>query len=196
MLNLREAFPRRLAWLLEQVEKGARVCMISGPQFFMQKRSCEKTGWDSPELLGRIYARALPESLTAEELGAIAQAVLPQASAEDCETIAIGAIAEGEYLASVEQVIKTAKYLAGKAGRIELEAGDINTAIKTVNQSGNLLRQAVEQKDKPRPGRMVRQTAKPLPAPMTSEAVRNRAPAAAMPAPAPQRDSLAEITPG
>lgn len=140
--NLREAFPGRLAWLMEQTEAGAAVCLISGPQFFMQKRSCEKCGWDSPEFASRIHAEALPETLSVEDLTAIAQCALPTASADDCENIAIGAVGSERYLASVDAVVKRAKILSDRAGRNHQTEEDVAQAIHFVSQSDRLLSSA------------------------------------------------------
>jgi len=142
--NLREAFPGRLAWLISQTENGAKVCLISGPQFFMQKRPCEKSAWDSPLFAQSIGNTCeLPDSLSVEDLARVARENLPAASDDDCETIAIFAVGSQRYLASIEAVSKRAKYLADKAGRKEQTPNDIRMAMDFVNQSDTLLAAAL-----------------------------------------------------
>jgi hypothetical protein len=169
----------------------------------MQKRSCDKTGWDSPELKNRIaHIEALPESLTIEELTAVARVVLPDATVEDCEVIASGAVASGKYLVNVENIAKRAKYLAEKSGRIELDASDIEQAILYVGRSDTLLRQTLDQNEPARPGRKPKQSIQPLTAssPRTAQspspAPHNRIGQIPAPAPGQQRANITEISPG
>ena len=144
--NLREAFPTRLAWLMSQTENGAKVCLISGPQFFMQKRPCEKSGWNSPEFAQRFaHIAALPTELSVENLAAIAQKVLPSARAADCTKIAVNAVASERYLVSVKFVAKRAQFIAGRAGRIEPNSEDVEAAIVFVGQSDKFLAAQLEQ---------------------------------------------------
>jgi len=203
VLNLRESFPRRLAWLIDQTERGAGVCMISSPQFFMQKRTCEKTGWDSPEFLSKISeAAALPESLTMEELTEIAGVALPAASADDRDTMALTAVGSTKFLANIQQVSDKAKYIAEKGGRIELTAEDINEAITAVDRSDALLRAATTVSKKPARGGNAAGSKKPLSSSVKSSkpsgTARNAAPAA-VPSPhravIPQRINLTAVTP-
>ncbi len=205
VLNLREGFPKRLAWLIQQTEKGASVCMISSPQFFMQKRSCDKSGWDSPEIRNFLsHVSALPESLTVDEMTAIARTALPLATPDDCVDVAINAVASNKYLANVAAVSKWAQYLADKSGRIELTAADFDQAIECVNKSDTLLRASLEQNQNPKvkPGRKSNRAAQPSSAPVVTinsprppapaEMPRNRIAESPMPATAPERSNLAE----
>jgi hypothetical protein len=144
--NLREAFPGRLAWLLDMVEQGASACMISGPQFFMQKRACEKTGWDSPELREKIFPfENLPDSLAVPDLVAVARVMLPEASEKLLESVALYAFAEDHYLAGLERVAKRAKFLADRNQRTQPTAQDIVTALQFVSGSDNMLRNSLSQ---------------------------------------------------
>lgn len=139
--NLREAFPGRLAWLLDQVDQGASACMISGPQFFMQKRACEKTGWDSPELQEKIFPfEHLPESLELPDILAVARVLLPAASEPVIEAVALYSFGEDHYLAGLERVAKRAKIQAATNGRGQPISQDIHAALKFVSGSDALLR--------------------------------------------------------
>ena len=141
--NLREAFPGRLAWLLDMVKQGASACMISGPQFFMQKRACEKTGWDSPELLEKIFPfKKLPDSLDISDLQAVAHVMLPEASETILESVALYAFSEDHYLAGLERVAKRAKILAERGGRTQPTAQDIVESLKFVSGSDAMLRKS------------------------------------------------------
>lgn len=141
--NLREAFPGRLAWLFEQIQRGASACMISGPQFFMQQRTCEKTGWNSPEFRKKIdHLDRLPDSLSVEDMTAIASVMLPEASAETQEGVAIYAVAQERDLAALEAISKRAQFLAQRAGRKQRTAQDIKAALTFVGGSDKLLRES------------------------------------------------------
>jgi hypothetical protein len=140
--NLREAFPGRLAWLFDQVSKGACACMIAGPQFFKQQRTCEKTGWDSPEFRKKIdHLVRLPDALDVADLTAIAQVMLPEAGQKLQEAVAIYAVGQQRDLAAVEAVSKRADFLARRAGRAQSNKEDIVSALKFVSESDKLLRE-------------------------------------------------------
>lgn len=152
--NLREAFPGRLAWLFEQVQKGASACMISGPQFFMQQRTCEKTGWDSPEFRKKIdHIDRLPDSLSVEDMTAIAGAMLPEAGEQFQEAAAIYAVGQERDLAALEAIAKRAQFLAQRDGRTQRNKQDVMAALKFVSGSDTLLREAFNpaQKSQRRP---------------------------------------------
>ena len=139
--NLREAFPGRLAWLLDQVGKGASACMISGPQFFMQGRACEKTGWDSPEFRKKIdHCDCLPDTLDVSDLAAVVRVMLPEAVERIQDSVAIYAVASGRYLAAVEAVTKRAQFIAQKNGRAQRTSQDVRAALTFVNGSDKMLR--------------------------------------------------------
>ncbi|HSY20269.1 MAG TPA: hypothetical protein VK815_18130 [Candidatus Acidoferrales bacterium] len=160
--NLREAFPTRLAWLIDQTEKGAAVGMISGPQFFMQKRSCDKSAWDTEELQGVFaHVAALPVALTVEEMTSIARAVLPAATDDDCELIAISAVGSERYLANLDATAKRAQFLADRTGRGEMTTGHIGQAIAIVNQSETLLKAALADNPKARKRQPAASAARP-----------------------------------
>jgi hypothetical protein len=140
--NLREAFPGRLAWVLDQADKGAKVCMISGPQFFMQQRACEKMGWNSPELRNRIlHYSNLPDSLGIEDLQAVARVMLPEADETSLAAVAIYSLS-GRYLAALEAVAKRAQFVAQQNGRSQRTSSDVRAALKFVSGSDALLIQS------------------------------------------------------
>lgn len=169
--NLREAFPGRLAWLFDQVAKGASACMIAGPQFFMQQRTCEKTGWNSPEFRKKIdHLDRLPDSLSVEDVTAIARAMLPEASAKYQAAVAIYAVGQQRDLAALEAISKRAQFLAQRAGRTERTAEDVVSALKFVSGSDQLLRESF----KPTP----RTAARPRPLLSSDAAAEETLPAA------------------
>jgi hypothetical protein len=142
--NLREAFPGRLAWLLEQVTPHAPVCLISGPQFFMQRRACEKTAWDTPELRQLIpFYQDLPGELSLDDIMAVARVILPAASDALLLTVAASAMG-GRYLAAVKAVAKRAQFNATAAGRSQPNQRDIVDAIAFDSGSEKRLRTAIE----------------------------------------------------
>jgi hypothetical protein len=141
--NLREAFPGRLAWLFAQVAKGASACMISGPQFFMQQRTCEKIGWNSPEFRKKIpHLDRLPDSLSVEDMTAIARVMLPEADTKVQEAVAIYAVGQQRDLEGLKNVSKRAQVLAQREGRTQRTSQDIISALKFVGGSDKLLREA------------------------------------------------------
>jgi len=161
--NLREAFPTRLAWLIDQTEKGAAVSMISGPQFFMQKRSCDKSAWDSPELQNKLsHIAALPAALTVDEMTGIARAVLAAATDADCELIAISAVGSERFLANLDAVAKRAQFLADRTGKGQVTTDHIGQAIAVVNQSETMLKAALADNPKTRKRQPSAVTARPV----------------------------------
>jgi hypothetical protein len=193
--NLREAFPGRLAWLLDQVANGAAVCLISGPQFFMQQRACEKTGWNSPELQMQIANTVqLPASLSVEDVTAIARIALPGLTEKFLSAVAVVAVSSKRYLASIEAIVKRAQYIAKQNGRQQCDTKDITAAISFVNQSDNLLRNLLSGTQKIAPTRPI--TAEPPATTHSRLPERESNPAGLVPTPAVNRrsDSDAETS--
>ena len=143
--NLREAFPGRLLWVVTQADEGVPICMISGPQFFMAQKSCEKTGWYSPELKKKISnIVALPTELSLEDLTNICRVMLQGVDEDILESLAVCAKASTRYLATVEALIKRAVYIAKGKDRSSCISSDFSEALRFVNASDALLKQPLE----------------------------------------------------
>jgi len=142
--NLREAFPGRLAWVLDMAERGAKICLSARPQFLMKQRDREKTGWNSPELRNKISNFVtLPDSLEIDDLTAVARVMLPEADEDLLESIALYAFGESRYLKGVEAIADRARLIAKRAGRDHCISQDIAAASAFVSGSDHMLRKAI-----------------------------------------------------
>jgi hypothetical protein len=143
--NLRRGHPARIDWIITMANAGVPLVLISTPQFIGSQKAMEKVGWNSAQLTGRISGYVfLPLQLSHEDLMAVAHAVLPEASEKSLMRIASYARLSSRYLAAVETIAKSARYIAEKDNREQCTDTDISSAMKlSVIPSDTMLTQAL-----------------------------------------------------
>jgi len=129
--NLREGYPKRIAWIMDMADKNVPICMISTPQFFSTQKAVEKNGWNSAQLTGRLlHSEFLPLELSQEDLIGVAKAILPEASATVLLALATYARTSARYLAAINSIATRASYIASRSGRDSVTTQDVRTAMK------------------------------------------------------------------
>lgn len=147
--DLRYGFPKRINWVMSMVNQGVPFCLISTPQFLKTLKPMEdKAGWNTPQFQGRLAQyKKLPSELSAEDLTAVAAALLPEADNKTLRIITVYSRASARYLAAIETISTRARYLASRAGRDSAEAEDVRRAMEesVIPSDSNLVR-ALESK--------------------------------------------------
>jgi hypothetical protein len=120
--------------------------MVATPQFIQAQKAMEKTGWNSAQLTGRIkHYEPLQAELSREDLLGVAKSVLPEASIEVLNVLAIYAKTSARYLAAIETISTRARYIAIKARRDKVTTEDVRTAMQeSVIPADNKLLVALE----------------------------------------------------
>lgn len=130
LLPTREAAPRRIAWLMAQINQGVPIALVTTPQFFGDLRHSKKRGWNFAQFEGRVgHYEPLPDELSDSDLELVARATLPEGSAKAVRLLAVHAKASTGYLASIDFAVKRARFIAEGAGRSQVTDGDIAQAI-------------------------------------------------------------------
>lgn len=125
--------PARVNWIMTALANfGVSVALVSCPHFYNAQTRTEKlTGWNSAQFIGRIgHVERLPDKLTISDLLAVARAMLPGADARAHAPLASYAAVSKKHLASIEAVVKRARWLAERQGRGEPTVADVQTALK------------------------------------------------------------------
>jgi hypothetical protein len=198
--NYRQAFPRRIVWVMAMKNAGVPIALISTPQFIEVQKAVEKTGWNAAQLTGRVgHYETLPPMLSREDLRAVAESLLPGAAAEDLKRMAVYACVSARGLAALEAIAKRAEWRAERSGRKIPTAEDIKVAMtESVIPSDTKLKLALGERGNGKLDSMP-ETAAPAVIPSEPAAVRNRlagreqSPA---PASAHRRGDLTELIPG
>lgn len=156
--NYRGALPRRISWLCTAlVNHGVPVILVTTPQFFLARGgTVEKAHFNADQFDGRLmHYEALPDSLSKEDLAAVAKSLLPEGSNATINGLVRYAQSSAKYLAGICAVVTRARYLAKRAGRTSVQAGDARKAVKEgVIPSDKALAAAVTRADqKTRPTR-------------------------------------------
>ncbi len=130
--NYRDAVPFRVSWVMAMVNSGVPVCIITTQQFFDAQKMLEKrSGWNSGQFLGRMaHCEVLPETLSREDLDAVARAFLPDGDAETIKALSLYAKVSAKYLKGIEDAVRRARFLARKEGRDTIMSRDLASAIK------------------------------------------------------------------
>jgi hypothetical protein len=201
--NYRQAFPRRIVWVMVMKNSGVPIALISTQQFIETQKAVERTGWNSAQLTGRVsHYEMLPPQLERADLLAVAESLLPGAAKEDLKHMAVYACVSARGLAALEAISKRAEWRAERASRQVPTAEDIRAAMtESVIPSDTKLKFALAGKRagaSDQPGADAAPTAPsapvpPVPAP-DRVAGRNRV-AKPMPAPAARRANLTELVP-
>ncbi|MBI2928044.1 MAG: ATP-binding protein [Verrucomicrobia bacterium] len=131
--DYRYALPGRITWLMTAlVNHGVGCAIVTTPQFIRTQKVVEKrTAWTSEQFIGRIgLYTSLPDTLTEQDLEAVARSLLPGGDAKSIRTLVRYAQASAKYLAGIEAAVRRARYLAAKDGRTGVNRKDINSAIQ------------------------------------------------------------------
>jgi histone H3/H4 len=142
-------FAKWITWVLTAlVDEEIPVAFVSTPQFTVaQQLTAEKSKWREAQLTGRIaHFEQLPESLSVEDLEAVARAWLPSADNKSIEILVSYAEASDKYLQAIGALAQRAIYLAKKDGRETPTAKDIKEALRAgVIPSDSAIATATEQ---------------------------------------------------
>jgi hypothetical protein len=116
-MNQRYGFPKRIEWLMRMVNMGVPVCCLATPQFIVQQKAAEQSGWNSAQFIGRLgHYEPLPLELGLDDLTAVARFVLPEADKTTVRALAAYARTSARYLAAIDTIAKRARYIAGPCG--------------------------------------------------------------------------------
>jgi hypothetical protein len=132
--RIRDALPRRLNWIMTAlVNHGVSVALITTPQFLKTQRVVEKaTHWTSGQFIGRIsHYETLPETLTEADLAAVARRLFPEGDESAITGLVCYARTSSKYLAGIEQIVKRARFLARRDGRVQASALDVASALES-----------------------------------------------------------------
>lgn len=110
---------------------GVSVALVTTPQFYTAQRHVEKqTGWNSEQFIGRIgHVERLPERLSQADLISVAAALLPEGNTRTLTRLVIYAGISKKHLASIEAIVKRARWLASIDGRAAVTDQDVDAAI-------------------------------------------------------------------
>ncbi len=130
--NLRYSYPNRINWVMTMANHQIPICAIATPQFIEFQKVAEENGrWNSSQLTGRIsHYESLPADLSPEDLMAVAQSVLPEATTNVLRALAVYARSSSRYLAAIDSISKRAKYIAMLAGREVPTSDDVRKAMR------------------------------------------------------------------
>lgn len=125
--------PSRMNWLRTRVaDRGLPTALMITPQSFGHafNRFIKKTKYRFEQFFGRIAKFELPETLTREDVIAVAQNHFPEIALPYLKMIAGRAMQCAGYLQAVTFTAQRARHLAKKAGREgEITEADIERAI-------------------------------------------------------------------
>jgi hypothetical protein len=137
------ASPSRVNWIMTAlVNQGVPVALVTTPQFYVSQKRVEKlTGWTSEQFVGRIgHVERLPDRLEQSDLLAVSRALLPEGDGATLKSLATYATLSKKHLASIEMIVKRARWLASQDGRDRVTADDVRQAMKeSVMPSDNAL---------------------------------------------------------
>ncbi|HZV35039.1 MAG TPA: ATP-binding protein [Verrucomicrobiae bacterium] len=150
--NFRYTMPARISWIMTAlVNHGVSVALVTTPQFFRTQNSIEKnSAWTSEQFSGRIgHYQKLPDSLSREDLSAVAKSFLPEGDANSIKALVLYAQGSAKYLAAIESVTRRARFLASKSGRGKVIFADVQNGMKeSVIPSDNALAAALAEPKK------------------------------------------------
>lgn len=150
--NYREALPGRVNWIMTAlINQGVPVALVTTPQFMRTQRAIErKSCWTSEQFTGRIgLYKKLPDSLSEDDLSAVAKTFLPEGCARSIRALMLYAQGSTKYLAGIEWAAIYARFVANQAGRRNVVFADVVKAIKgNVVPSDNALALAMAQPEK------------------------------------------------
>lgn len=124
--------PNRVNWINTALANfGVPVALITTPQFYLIQRYVEKqSGWNSEQFIGRIgHVERLPERLHTSDLVRVAGALFPEGDEVTLRKLAIYAEVSKKHLASIEAIVKRARWIASRRGRDKATGEDVDRAI-------------------------------------------------------------------
>ncbi|MGB7769706.1 MAG: hypothetical protein WBN22_12760 [Verrucomicrobiia bacterium] len=126
------AYPRRINWVMSMANQNVPICIIATPQFIERQIAARQfAGWNDAQFIGRLgHRERLPSKLSVKDLVAVAKTLLPEGDAETLRALAGYARTSARYLAAVDTIIKRARYLAERAGRVQVVADDVRKAMR------------------------------------------------------------------
>jgi hypothetical protein len=107
------------------------VALVSCPHFYVALARAERlTGWNRAQFVGRVgHMERLPERLAIADLLAVARVIFPAGDADTLAKLANCAARRERHWASMEAVVKRARWLAFREGRTEATAADVTAAF-------------------------------------------------------------------
>jgi hypothetical protein len=126
----RFASPVRIEWIMSMANAGVPIALVSTPQFLQSQKIAEKSGWNSAQLIGRIFYVQLPADLSPEDLMAVAKFALPQADKSTLKAVAIYARSSATYVAAIETISTRAAWTARQDGRDAATTEDVRKAMQ------------------------------------------------------------------
>lgn len=160
------SLPSRVNWIATAlVNRGVPTALVTTPQFFKnQKAFEERTRWTSEQFVGRIgFYEKLPDSLSPDDLTAVASAMLPGADGYLIKGMVLYAQTSGKYLGGMDAIAARARFISRAAGRQRVESLDVKRAIhESVTPSDEALKAAIGSSDQPARRRVARVIAEPL----------------------------------
>jgi hypothetical protein len=137
------ASPSRVNWIMTAlVNQGVPVALVTTPQFYVAQKRVERlTGWTSEQFIGRIrHVERLKGRLEKSDLLAVSRAMLPEGDNATLKGLVAYAILSKKNLASIEAIVKRARWLAGQDGRNVVSAADVRRAMQeSIMPSDNAL---------------------------------------------------------
>lgn len=131
--RLRDTGPARVNWInTALVNHGVPVALITTPQFYEEQRRVERvTGWNADQFVGRIgHVERLPESLSNPDLYLVAEKLLPGADKLTYAKLVTCAAVSRKHLASIDTLVKRARWIAEKRGAESVSPFDVDQAIR------------------------------------------------------------------
>ncbi len=163
--HYRNTTPARINWLMALVDRGVSVALVTTPQFFRSQKAIEKTTcWTSEQFIGRIgHYEKLPDSLTPDDLKAVASVLLADGSADSIKSLVLYAQSSRKYLAGIDAIVTRARFICQKDDRKKIEFRDIKRAIQeSVIPSDTALTGAIDSVTNPAQKRAAKVYATPL----------------------------------
>lgn len=133
----RDTVPTRLNWLRTQiVDRGLPCALVSTPQAYegQRKRFDRATGYNLEQWTGRMALTVnLPETLSREDLLAVARIHFPEVAQTLLEDAADAAIHATSYTKALQDIAARARWLASKRGpAAAVSQADLDAAIREV----------------------------------------------------------------
>lgn len=131
--HYRNTTPGRINWLMTAlVNHGVAVGLVTTPQFFRSQEAIEKaTSWTAEQFIGRIgHYEKLPDSLSADDLTAVAGALLPEGTADSIKALVLYAQSSRKNLAGIDDIVTRARFDCQKDGRQKIEFRDVKRVIQ------------------------------------------------------------------
>lgn len=146
--DLKNTTPRRIEWVNEMADLGARICLVGGPQYFASQALTEaRTRRDTLQderRIGNVVEMAARASL--DDIEGIARALLPEASEAALETIATMVDLSTSPLSVLSNIRCSAQSAATAAGRPAPSDDDIRAATKRAIASDEAMKSAYQGK--------------------------------------------------